>query len=222
MTPKEYYHAHRDEILEKRRNEYARKKRQREYKREWTKNNPDKVDAYKKKRKAMYKTEAYRAKHRAYYRIRHAKDPMTEQRRRCIEAADERMAMTLEERKAIKIAKQAEKVAKFDIQKTYQQGEEEETRKRETVIKYIKRWTQRKIFATTTDKSGKSMSEADVRAYYKEACKYFELEKRIENTSPTDYSTRNVLIYKMRVIEDRFNTLLNKKLKTKSIIQQSL
>ena len=136
---------------------------------------------------------------------------MTEHRRRCIEAAQERMTMTLEERKVKRIAKRAEEAARKDIQKTYGQGEEESIRKRETVIKYIDQWTQRKVFATTTEKNGEYMSVVDVRAYYQEACKYFRLEKQLNETDPRDYSTRNILSYKMRCIEDRFNELLNKR-----------
>ena len=182
-----YYIAHRDEILAKR-------------KAKWQARN----------------TEEFRAERRRKYAEKHANDPMTEHRRRCIEAAQERMTITLEERKAKNIAKLAEEVARKDIQKTYGQGEEESIRKRETVIKYIYQWTKRKIFATTTEKNGEFMSEADVRAYYREALRYFELEKRLQQTDQRDYSTRNILSYKMRCIEDRFNELLNKRYNIKA------
>lgn len=66
------------------------------------------------------------------------------------------------------------------------------------------------------------VSEADVRAYYREAVRYFEIEKRLRDTPPTDYTTRNILSYKMRVIEEHFNALLNKKYATKSKIQNAL
>lgn len=228
MTKEErrtYYLAHRDEILAKRKEYYkikAKKKRMAEYKRKW---NAEHADYLREKRKAKWaerNTEEFRAKRRAEYSEKHKDDPMTEHRKRCIEAAQERMTMTLEERKAKKIAKLAEKAAKDDIQKTYQQGEEESIRKRETVIKYIDKWTKRKIFATTTEKNGEFMSEADVRAYYQESLKYFELEKRLNDTPATDYGTRNILSYKMRVIEDHFNTLLNKRINTRSKIKNEL
>ena len=55
-------------------------------------------------------TEEYRAKRRAKYAAKHANDPMTEHRRRCIEAANERMKTPLPERRA-------KKQALLDIQK---------------------------------------------------------------------------------------------------------
>ena len=220
MTPeekrakdREYYRLHREEIKAKQREKYNK-----EYKREWRKKNHDEQVAKERERYRRYNTEEYRAKRRAKYAETHKDDPMTEHRKRCIEAQKERMTMTLEERKAHKIAERAEKAAKADIQDTYQQAEEESIRKHETVVKYIDKWTRRKVFATTTIKNGEFMSEADVRAYYKEACKYFELEKRMQQTDPRDYSTRNILSYKMRCIEERFNALLNKKYATKKII----
>ena len=175
-----------------------------------------------RKNSARYCTEEYRAKRRAEYAEKHKDDPMTEHRKRCIEAQKERMTMTLEERKAKKTAERVEKVAKADIENTYGQGEKESERKRKTVIKYIEQWTRRKVFAATTDKTGEPMSAADVRAYYREAVRYFEIEKRLRDTPPTDYTTRNILSYKMRVIEEHFNALLDKKYHTKTNIINAL
>lgn len=228
MTPEQrrtYYLAHREEILAKRKEYYkikAKKKRMAEYKRKW---NAEHADHLREQRKAKWEarnTEEFRAERRRKYAEKHKDDPMTEHRKRCIEAQKERMTMTLEERKARKIAERAEKAAKADIRDTYQQAEEESIRKHETVVKYIDKWTKRKIFATTTEKNGEFMSEADVRAYYREAVRYFEIEKRLRDTPPTDYTTRNILSYKMRVIEEHFNALLNKKYATKSKIQNAL
>ena len=228
MTPEQrrtYYLAHREEILAKRKEYYkikAKKKRMAEYKRKWNAEHADRVREQRKAKWEARNTEEFRAERRRKYAEKHKDDPMTEHRKRCIEAQKERMTMTLEERKERKIAERAEKAAKADIQDTYQQAEEESIRKHETVVKYIDKWTKRKIFATTTEKNGEFMSEADVRAYYKEACKYFELEKRLRDTPPTDYTTRNILSYKMRVIEEHFNALLNKKYATKSKIINAL
>ena len=228
MTPDQrraYYLAHREEILAKQKAAYkakVKKKKQAAYKRKW---NAEHADEQREKRKVKWaerNTEEFRAKRRAAYAEKHKDDPMTEHRKRCIEAQKERMTMTLEERKARKIADRAEKAAKADIEQTYRQSEDESTRKHETVVKYIEKWTKRKIFATTTIKDGEFMSEADVRAYYKESCKYFELDKRLQQTDPHDYSTRNILSYKMRVIEEHFNALLNKKYATKSQIINAL
>ena len=224
MTPEQrrtYYLAHREEILAKQKAAYkakVKKKKQAEYKRKWDAEHADRLREQRKAKWEARNTEEFRAERRRKYAEKHKDDPMTEHRKRCIEAQKERMTMNLEERKAKKIAKRAEEAAKTDIQKTYQQGEEESIRKRETVIKYIDKWTKRKIFATTTIKDGEFMSEADVRAYYREAVRYFEIEKRLRDTPPTDYTTRNILSYKMRVIEEHFNALLNKKYATKSKI----
>ena len=227
MTPEEKREYQRDwykdnskKVLKKRRKYYkANKKKMAEYKRKW---NAEHADQIREKNRARYNTEEYRAKRRAAYAEKHKDDPMTEHRKRCIEAQKERMTMTLEERKAKKIAERAKKAAKADIEQTYRQSEDESTRKHETVVKYIEKWTKRKIFATTTIKDGEFMSEADVRAYYKEACKYFELRERLDKTDPHDYSTRNILSYKMRVIEEHFNALLNKRYATKSQIINAL
>ena len=160
-------------------------------------------------------TEEYRAKRRAAYAAKHANDPMTEHRRACIEAAKKRMETPLDERKALKAANK-------DIQKEpgYMQAEQESERKRETVIKYIREWKQRKkIFSRKTIKDGETMSEADVKAYYKEANKYFEIQERLDNTDPIDYTTRNIMNYKLRCIEEHFNTLLNQRQQTKKKIK---
>ena len=214
-----YYAEHREEILAKQKAAYkakVKKKKQAEYKSKW---NAEHADYLRERRKVKWEarnTEEFRPERRRKYAEKHKDDPMTEHRKRCIEAQKESMTMTLEERKARKIAERAEKAAKADIAQTYLQSEDESTRKHETVVKYIEKWTKRKIFATTTIKDGEFMSEADVRAYYKEACKYFELEKRLQQTDPTDYTTRNILSYKMRCIEDRFNELLNKRIHTRA------
>lgn len=220
-----YYIAHREEILAKQKAAYkakVKKKKQAEYKRKW---NAEHREEQCEKRRAKWQarnTEEFRAKRRAKYAEKHKDDPMTEHRRKCIEAAQKRTKTPLEDRKARIAAEKAAEAAKEDIRDTYKQAEEESIRKHETVVKYIDKWTKRKIFATTTEKNGEFMSEADVRAYYKEAVKYFEIEKRLRDTPSTDYTTRNILSYKMRVIEEHFNALLNKKYATKSKIQNAL
>lgn len=224
MTPeerrakdREYYRLHREEIKAKQRERYNK-----EYKREWRKKNHDEQVAKERERYRRYNTEEYRAERRRKYAEKHKDDPMTEHRRKCIEAAQKRTKTPLEDRKARIAAEKAAEAAKEDIRDTYQQAEEESIRKHETVVKYIDKWTKRKIFATTTEKNGEFMSEADVRAYYREAVRYFEIEKRLRDTPPTDYTTRNILSYKMRVIEEHFNALLNKRYATKSKIQNAL
>ena len=218
---RQWYRENREKVCAKHRARYKklgkRKKEQlKESKRKWL----DETEGgrkYKERKIREYNSEEYRAKRRAEYAAKHAHDPMTEHRRRCIVAAQERMQTPLEDRKAKIEAEKAMKAAKRDmVEEGFIQAEEESERSRETVIKYIDQWTQRKIFATQTIKNGELMSEADVRAYHNEACKYFELQKRLDETDPRDYSTRNILSYKLRVIEDHFNTLLNKKLSKKS------
>lgn len=196
----------------------ARTKRQiRAYKRKWYKEHAEEQRQRRKEKWDEKNTEEFSAKRRAEYAAKHADDPMTEHRRRYIVAAQERMQTPLEDRKEKIEAEKAMKAAKRDmVEEGFIQAEEESERSRETVIKYIDQWTQRKIFATQTIKNGELMSEADVKAYHNEACKYFELQKRLDETDPHDYSTRNILSYKLRVIEDHFNTLLNKKLSKKS------
>ena len=166
-------------------------------------------------RKREYRTEEYRAKRRADYAAKHANDPMTEHRRACIEAQQKRMETPLDERKA---QAKAEQAAKKDMQEEsgYLQAERESERKRETVIKYIRQWTERKMLGPQPIKDGDTMPEADVIAYYREAHKYFEIQERLDKTDPKDYTTRNILSYKLRVIEEHFNTLLNQRLKTKN------
>ena len=155
------------------------------------------------------KTEEYRAKRRAAYAAKHANDTMTEHRRACIDAAKKRMETPLDERRALKAANK-------DMQEDgYMQEERESKIKRETVIKFIRKWAQRKILFGKTIKDGETMSEADVKAYYKEANKYFEIQESLENTEPMDYTTRNILSYKLRCLEEHFNTLLNQRQQTK-------
>lgn len=228
MTPEQrrtYYLAHRDEILAKQKAAYkakVKKKKQAEYKRKYNAEHADRIREQRKAKWEARNTEEFRAERRRKYAEKHKDDPMTEHRRKCIEAAQKRTKTPLEERKERIAAEKAAEAAKEDIQDTYQQAEEESIRKHETVVKYIDKWTKRKIFATTTEKNGEYMSEADVRAYYREAVRYFEIEKRLRDTPPTDYTTRNILSYKMRVIEEHFNALLNKRYATKSKIQNAL
>lgn len=229
MTPeerraydRERYKEKRDEILAKQRKRYhkmskRKKERIKESKRKW---DEEHREERRVRDRARYQTEEYRAKRRADYRIKHANDPMTAHRKAMIAAFEERTKYTHEEWKARQLAKAAEAQAKKDMR--YKDAEDESVRKRETVIKYIKHWTKRKVFATTSVKNGEFMSEADIRAYYKESLQYFELQKRLEDSDPHDYSTRNMLSYKMRCIEDRFNTLLNKRTATKSKIINEL
>jgi hypothetical protein len=76
------------------------------------------------------------------------------------------------------------------------------------------------MHTTTNGKNGDVMCAADINAYHREARQYFELQERLDKTDPRDYSTRNVLSYKIRVIEDHFNTLLNRKYSTKSKLKE--
>lgn len=220
---REWYKKHREEVLAKCKKAYRKKtlkKRMAAYRRKY---NAKHADELKEKWKAMWEaknTEEFRAERRRQYAEKHKDDPMTEHRKRCIETQKKRMAMTIEERKERRIAKQAETVAKKDIRDTYQQSEEKSIRSHETVIKYIDNWSKCKTFTIADGKDGELMSKADVQAYCKEAVKYFELQKRLNETSPSDYGTRNILSYKMRVIEEHFNTLLNRKYRTKCNLKQ--
>ena len=220
---KRYYQANREKVLEKQRAKYkAKKKKERAaaYKRKY---NAEHADELREKRQARWKarnTEEFRAERRRKYAEKHKDDPMTEHRRVCIEAQQKRMTMTLEERKAREIAKRAEKAAKADMRVEPISPEEEGIRKIETVIKFIREWANRKILGSTINKSENfGLVEADVVAYHREAIKYFEMDEKLKNTPPTDYSTRNILGYKMRCIEDRFNRLLDKKYATKKQLQ---
>ena len=222
---REWYKKHREEVLAKCKKAYRKKtlkKRMAAYRRKYNAKHADEIKEKSKARWEAKNTEEFRAERRRLYAEKHKDDPMTEHRKRCIEAQKKRMTITLEERKERKINKQAWKVAIEDIKdtETYLEQEEEKTRNRETVIKYIDNWSKRKIFTIADGKDGELMSEADVQAYCKEAIKYFELQKRMNETSPSDYVTRNILSYKMRVIEEHFNTLLNRKYRTKCNLKQ--
>lgn len=222
---REWYKKHREEVLAKCKKAYRKKtlkKRMAAYRRKYNAKHADEIKEKSKARWEAKNTEEFRAERRRLYAEKHKDDPMTEHRKRCIEAQKERMTITLEERKERKINQQAWKVAIEDIKdtETYLEQEEEKTRNRETVIKYIDNWSKRKIFTIADGKDGELMSEADVQAYCKEAIKYFELQKRMNETSPSDYVTRNILSYKMRVIEEHFNTLLNRKYRTKCNLKQ--
>lgn len=225
MTPeekKEYdrrrYEKRRKELAKKDKC-YQEKRRQqmREYKAKWREEHYEEQRAKRKARWNARNTEEFRAQRRAAYAAKHANDPMTEHRRACIEAQQKRMETPLEDRKAEIMATKAEQAAKKDMQEDgYLQAERESERERETVIKYILKWTKRTMLGCKTIKDGDTMSESDVRAYYLEAHKYFEIQERLDNTDPKDYTTRNILSYKLRVIEEHFNTLLNQRLSTKN------
>lgn len=225
MTPeerKEYdrrrYEKRRKELAKKgKRYQERQRKRMREYKAKWREEHYEEQRAKAKARWDAQNTEEYRAKRRAAYAAKHANDPMTEHRRACIEAAKKRTETPLDERRARKAQAKAEKAAKKDMQEEgYLQSERESERNRETVIKYIRQWTERKMLGCQTIKDGDTMPEADVIAYYKEAHKYFEIQEKLDKTDPKDYTTRNILSYKLRVIEEHFNTLLNQRLQTKN------
>lgn len=187
------------------------------YRRKYNAEHAEELNVKRKARWAARNTEEFRAERRAKYAAKHANDPMTEHRRRCIEAAQKRTQTPLEDRNERILAEEAKKVSMKDMKEAgFIQSEDEYERSIKTVIKYIRHWTKRKIFATTTIKNGELMSEADIVAYHKEACKYFELRERLDKTEQHDYSTRNILRYKMRVIEEHFNNLLNQKYRTKS------
>lgn len=225
MTPeerKEYdrrrYEKRRKELAKKgKRYQERQRKRMREYKAKWREEHYEEQRAKAKARWDANNTEEYRAKRRAAYAAKHANDPMTEHRRACIEAAQKRMETPLDERKARKAQAKAEKAAKKDMQEEgYLQSERDSERNRETVIKYIRQWTERKMLGCQTIKDGDTMPEADVIAYYREAHRYFEIQERLDKTDPKDYTTRNILSYKLRVIEEHFNALLNQRLQTKN------
>ena len=225
MTPeerKEYdrrrYEKRRKELAKKgKRYQERQRKRMREKKAQWYEEHKEEQRAKRKARWEAQNTEELRAKRRAAYAAKHANDPMTEHRRACIEAAQKRTETPLDERRARKAKAKAEQAAKKDMQEEgYLQSERESKRNRETVIKYIRQWTERKMLGCQTIKDGDTMPEADVIAYYREAHKYFEIQERLDKTDPKDYTTRNILSYKLRVIEEHFNTLLNQRLSTKN------
>lgn len=232
MTIEERCAENREKICEKnskRRKQLAKKgkryqeklrKRMREYRAKWRKEHKEEERAKAKARRDANNTEEYRAKRRAAYAAKHANDPMTEHRRRCIEAQQKRMKTPLAERRALKAQAKAEQAAKKDMREDgYLQAERDFERERETVIKYIRKWTKRIKFCCKTIKGGYTLSESDVKAYYKEACNYFEIQERLDKTDPKDYTTRNILSYKLRVIEEHFNNLLNQRLQTKNLLK---
>lgn len=212
------YEKRRKQLAKKgKRYQEKRRERMRENKAKWYEEHKEEQRAKRKARWDAQNTEEYRAKRRAAYAAKHANDPMTEHRRACIEAQQKRMETPLADRKAEIMAAKAEKAAKKDmIENGYLQAERESERERETVIKYIRKWTKRTMLGYQTIKDGETMSEADVKAYYKEAHRYFEIQAKLDDTDPKDYTTRNVLGYKLRVIEEHFNTLLNQRLQTKN------
>ena len=104
--------------------------------------NADHAEELKKQRQAKWKernTEEFRAERRAKYAAKHANDPMTEHRRRCIEAAQKRTQTPLEDRNERILAEEAKKVAVKDMKETgFIQSEDESERSIKTVIKYIR------------------------------------------------------------------------------------
>lgn len=222
---REWYKKHREEVLAKCKKAYRKKtlkKRMAAYRRKYNAKHADELKEKSKARWEAKNTEEFRAERRRRYAEKHKDDPMTEHRKRCIEAQKKRMTLTLEDRKERKINQQAWKVAIEDIKdtETYLEQEEEQTRSRETVIKYIYKWTKRKVFTGKILRDGDILSETDTRAYYKESLKYIELERKLKELSGNDYINRNILSYKMRCIEYRFNELLNKHQSTKKQLKQ--
>jgi len=221
---RKYYDEHRKEILRRKKAKYPSKRKKAKmaaYKRKYNAEHAEELKAKRQARWAARNTEEFRAARLAAYAAKHANDPMTEHRRKCIEAARKRTETPLEDRKARILADKAKEAALKDMQESgFIQSEEESERNREAVVKYIRQWTKRKVFSAQDLRDGDRMAEADVVAYYKEACKYFELRERLDKTDPHDYNTRNILSYKVKVIEDRFNTLLNQRLSTKNKLKE--
>ena len=111
---RQYYQEHREQILaraKKRNSTEEAKERGRKYR----------AEHKEERRRNSYKhfleknDEAYRAERRAKYAAKHANDPMTEHRRRCIEAANQRMRIPLEERRRLLAYKRAAKAARKDM-----------------------------------------------------------------------------------------------------------
>ena len=221
---RKWYDEHRTEILRRKRAKYPSKRKKAKmaaYKRKYNAEHAEELKAKRQARWAARNTEEFRAERRRKYAEKHKDDPMSEHRRKCIEAAQKRTKTPLEDRKARILADKAKKAALKDMQESgFIQSEDESERNRETVIKYIRQWTKRKVFSAQDLRDGDRMAEADVVAYHKEACKYFELRERLDKTDPHDYNTRNILSYKVKVIEDRFNTLLNQRLSTKNKLKE--
>jgi len=221
---RKYYDEHRKEILRRKKAKYPSKRKKAKmaaYKRKYNAEHAEELKAKRQARWAARNTEEFRAARLAAYAAKHANDPMTEHRRKCIEAARKRTETPLEDRKARILADKAKEAALKDMQESgFIQSEEESERNREAVVKYIRQWTKRKVFSAQDLRDGDRMAEADVVAYHKEACKYFELRERLDKTDPHDYNTRNILGYKVKVIEDRFNTLLNQRLSTKNKLKE--
>ena len=221
---RKWYDEHRTEILRRKRAKYQSKRKKAKmasYKRKYNAEHAEELKAKRQARWAARNTEEFRAKRRAAYAAKHANDPMTEHRRKCIEAAQKRTKTQLEDRKARILSDKAKEAALKDMKESgFIQSEDEYERNRETVIKYIRQWTKSKVFTAQHLRDGDIMAKADVVAYHKEACKYFELRERLDKTDPHDYNTRNILSYKVKVIEDRFNTLLNQRLSTKKKLKE--
>lgn len=118
---REWYKRHREKVLAKRAEYYNENKDKcTAYKRDWNKKNRSKLrEEWRKKN-----TEEYRATRRAKYAEKHKNDPMTEHRKRCIEAAKKRMETPLYVRRINKLNIEAERKAKRDILLEYNQKED--------------------------------------------------------------------------------------------------
>ena len=113
-----WYQEHKEEIRVRNKEKYDSA-----YRKEWYRKNRDEQLEKGRARFRRYNTEEYRAKRRAKYAEKHKDDPMTEHRRRCIEAANKRTKYTLAERRERKMALEAERIAKADIKSESQTGE---------------------------------------------------------------------------------------------------
>lgn len=66
----------------------------------------------------------------------------------------------------------------------------------------------KQVHTTQSKRWGFYLSEPDCEYFKKQAARYYEVTERLENTPANDYSTRNILSYKLECIEDRFRKLI--------------
>lgn len=208
---REWYQANRERVLAKNRARYKkmgkRKKEQlKERKRKWHEDHREEILA---KNRARYQNEEYRAKRRAEYAEKHKNDPMTEHRKACIKAQNERMTMTLEERKAKLMERRAEEQAKKDIRAEQVRESQDHYEERMTDLLL----TQFREHATGKRKGVVSfrLSIQDQNYYIKRARLYEQLGEKLETLDPAkDYSERNIIGYKRTVIWQEFRDLFKK------------
>lgn len=211
---KKWYQKHRDEILAKRSAKYST-----EYRREWLAAHPEKHEKYKARRReywAKHNTEEFRAKRRAEYAAKHANDPMTEHRRRCIEAQQERMGKPLAQRKVELMELKAKEQAMKDIRAEQQ---------KESNDQFVERMTEKLMKQFYEHATGKRkcnvtiyLHRNDNSYFMRRAVEYHKLGEKLTTVDPLkDYTERNMIVHKRNVIWQEFEDLYKKYYHNKSM-----